>query len=99
MHLNIANQVTPSGIDLEKSVALIPFSFSIKKDENDNNKPKLFINVIPDLAATFFEDIIEQLMNVNDQPLKSINGNDPFDYIQYFTGNKYFQTKNRHATF
>ena len=99
MHLNIANQVTPSGIDLEKSVAIIPFYFSIKKDENDNNKPKLYANLIPDYVATFFEDNIEQLMKVNGQPLKSINGNDPFDYIQDFIGNKYFQTKNRHATF
>lgn len=97
MHLNIASQVTQNGIDLEKSVAVIPFSFSIRK--NENNETKLYIDPIIELVKIFFQDYIPQIEKVINTPLKSINEGDPFDYIQNFIGNKFFQTKNRHATF
>ena len=95
LHLNIVSLISPNGIDLEKSYACLPFSFYIQKDKN--NVPKLYIEL--ESTKDFFPNISEKLELLQEYPLSSINGSTPFDYIQNFIGNKYGQTKNRHATF
>ena len=97
LHLNIISQVSPNGIDLSKSFAVLPFTFYIKKDDNDEKK----LYILPDEEYTklFYPELSEKLEEIQDYPLSSINESNPFDYIQNFIGNRYEQTKNRHATF
>ena len=90
LHLNILYN------EYIKSSYCLPFSFIIK--ENEQNIPKLYIykNNCFDLFPEEKRNAIELLL---DKAITSINGKDPFDYIQNFVGNKFIQVKNRHATF
>ena len=97
LHLNIISQVSPNGIDLSKSFAVLPFTFYIKKD--DNNETKLYILPDEEFTKFFYQELSEKLEEIQDYPLSSINESNPFDYIQNFIGNNYEQTKNRHTTF
>ena len=96
-HLNIVSEFSPEGVDLSKSIAFVPFSFNIKKDTE--NKAKLYIEPLPADVKQFFPELEQKLKELQEIPLTSINGSDPFNYIQYFIGNKFFQSKNPHATF
>ena len=97
-HLNIVSESSPDGVDLSKSIAFIPFSFNIKKD-TDTDNAKLYIEPQSLFLNKFFPEYKDQIEKLKKFPLKFINGNDPFNYIQNFIGNKFSQSKNPHATF
>ena len=96
-HLNIVSDSSPNGVDLPKSFGFVPFDFNIKKD-SDNNA-KLYIEPNPLFLEKFFPEYKQNLTELQKFPLTSINGSDPFNYIQNFIGNKFSQSKNPHATF
>jgi hypothetical protein len=82
--------------EFEKYLANLPFSFIIKKLENENSF-RIFIEknqYFQFLNDEKEKDFIETHLNI---PLKKINGIDPFDYIQNWS--QFLSVKNIHAQF
>ena len=100
MHFNIVALKTSKGKYIDKITACIPFKFYVGKDIKDNNKTKIYIKYFEDCATFFDEDVKAYIKNKSDEKiaLKSINDEDPFDYIQNW-GWKYLGTKNPHGEF
>ena len=99
MHLNIFSLKSPNKRKLEGVSACIPFSFYIDKDSNDN-KVKVYIKYFENCAKYYNDEIKNYVWTKSETKiaLKSINGKDPFDYIQNFGWN-YFGTKSLHGYF
>ena len=79
--------------------ACIPFSFNIQLDEN--NKYQLYIKKDSKCPFNYTDPELNQFIDdsIKDKTfILSINGKDPFDYIQNF-GKEYFNLKSEHAQF
>ena len=66
-----------------------------------NGKQRMFASCISEGYLKYFKDypkIYEFCVTFYDLPIKTINGNDPFEYVNNFGGN-YLSTKNKHGTF
>ena len=66
-----------------------------------HEEPRLFAKCSEDVLLNKFEDFeyIQEYCNDLDQkPIKNINGQDPFEYINNFCGT-FISTKNDHGTF
>ena len=91
-------------LELQKFYILAPVEFYLKEI---NNEPKIFVTCLED---EFQDRNVENVENVDinqvlntcsdnkDKPVKLINDEDPFDFINNFGGN-FLSTKNKHATF
>ena len=97
-------QINWNLLNLNDFYIISPIEFYIK---NVDNKPRLFIRCLPDNFLNFFIDpdfseyssyICNNNGNEEQYPVKSINGGDPFDYINNFGGD-FSSTKNEHSTF
>ena len=77
-----------------------PFHYYI--DEDNEGKQRIFAECLPDEALEHFifenDFSILNFCHQNQAPVKSINGKDPFEYINNFGGN-FAATKNIHGTF
>jgi len=83
-------------IEFENYLAYLPFTFIIKKPENENNF-RIFIEKNQNfqfLNDKKEKDFIETHLDI---PLKKINDIDPFDYIQNWS--QFLSVKNIHAQF
>jgi hypothetical protein len=77
---------------------LSPFMYYIQEY---NGKPRMFASCLSTNYIQYFKNpllIYEFCVVFNNLPIKSINGKDPFEYINNFGGN-YLSTKNTHGTF
>ena len=97
LHFRIYGMNTPSGIKFHYMGACLPFSFHVLKE---NDEAKMYIKYFPDCGVYFSREIREYVQKKaeNKTYLKSINGQDPFDYIQNW-GRKYKGNKSPHAHF
>ena len=79
--------------------ACLPFSYYVDK-KNGETVPKVYIKYFPDCAVYFSKEIREyvRLLDEYQVALVSINGQNPFDYIQNM-GTKYWGPKSPHAHF
>ena len=77
-----------------------PFHYYI--DEDNEGKQRIFAECLPDEVLEYFifenDFSILDFCHQNQAPVKSINGKDPFEYINNFGGN-FAATKNIHGTF
>ena len=92
-HLRVYSIKTPKGISLKKYHVNLPFDFIIKEH---NSQFRIFIkknNYYSKYDKTVQKVIDDHLQS----PLKSINGIDPFSYIQNWS--KFRGLKNLHAQF
>ena len=83
---------------LEQFAFISPIKFKINKN---NNETRIFgSNNIKDEYKKFFRNnsIFEIIEKNKDIPIKSINGKNPFDFINDF-GKNYFEFKNPHGNF
>ena len=95
LHLSISAFKTPKGIIFEQYAAALPFSYVIKKD---NNSGKFKIYIQNNYLISYYEESVQKfILEHLDVPLKNINDQDPFDYIQNWS--KYNAAKNEHAQF
>ena len=92
-HFIIAGKKSPNGFNLDKMVMCLPFKLYIK----DDNDPKIFIEKF-ECYKYFNNNVQEFIDNHLNSSIKSINGKDPFDYIQNFT-NFFSLHHSSHATF
>ena len=77
---------------------LSPFMYYIQEY---NGKQRMFASCISQSYLKYFKDfakVYEFCVTFYDLPIKTINGKDPFEYINNFGGN-YLSTKNKHGTF
>ena len=92
-------QINWNLLDLKSFFILSPVKFTIKEIDGE---PKIFISCLSEDFADFMDEdiniVLESCENNIDSPVKLINGQDPFDYINNFGGN-FVSTKNVHATF
>ena len=93
-HLEINSYQTPTGIQFDQYSVVMPFSYEIKEFKGEK---RLFVKVRIDTIGLFDKEIQNFVRNHSEIPIKSINGMDPFDYIQNFT--HFFGVKNVHGTF
>ena len=98
LHFRIFGSATPSGIKIDQITACLPFSFYVDKDSNE--EVKIYIKYYESCAPYFSEEERQFVKEKSDKKiaLKSINGKDPFDYIQEW-GRKYRGNKSPHAHF
>ena len=99
LHFRIFGGSTPSGIKLNQITACLPFKFYVEKDEKDD-KVKMYVKYYEECGAFFSEkerDFVKEKSD-NKTALKSINNEDPFDYIQKW-GRIYRGNKSPHAHF
>ena len=85
------------GFGYEKYVLLCPIQLRTKIDKDN----KAYSIAEAEFDESFFRNGTEifKIINQNKgEPIKSINGKTPFDFIQTF-GNPYFQLKNEHASY
>ena len=99
LHFNIHGIKTPKGTKFSYMTACLPFSYYIAK-KNEGSEPKVYIKYFPDCAVYFSKEVREnvQLLDKYQVALVSINGQNPFDYIQNI-GTKYWGPKSPHAHF
>ena len=92
-------QINWNLLNLKSFIILSPVEFNIKEIDGE---PKIFISCLSEDFAEFMDEdinmVLESCENNIDSPVKLINGQDPFDYINNFGGN-FVSTKNIHATF
>ena len=86
-------------LNLDDFFIIAPIEFIIKEI---NGIPKIFPNCI-DEVFIYCDDhevseALELCENYKNSPIKTINGNNPFDYINNF-GDNFASTKNQHALF
>ena len=98
IHLNIYSFKTPKGIIFEQYGAILPFDFVIKNSTNDTEKGEFKIYIVPNRFIDNCEDSTKKfIFDHVDIPLKTIEDQDPFEYIQNWS--KFTATKNDHAQF
>ena len=99
IHFNIISFRSFNGKILEQVSACIPFKFIIDKDIRDS-KVKVYIKYYEKCSLYYNDDINNYIKSKSENqiPLKFINGQDPFDYIQNW-GRKYFSPKSPHGHF
>ena len=99
LHFNIQGIKTPKGIKFSYMTACLPFSYYVNKKSGED-APKVYIRYFPDCAVYFSQEVREnvQLLEKNQTALVSINGQNPFDFIQN-RGTKYWGPKSPHAHF
>ena len=97
-HLTICSFKSPKGIIFEQYEAVLPFYFVIKNSSNNIEKGEFKMYIVPNRHIDNCEESIQKfiLSHVN-IPLKTIDDQDPFDYIQNWS--KFSATKNEHAQF
>lgn len=85
-------------LNLDQFFVLGPIDYSLKEDED--GKPKIFGECLDSQLEDFERgsDISDICQYYTNTPITSINGMDPFDYINNFGGN-FLSTKNTHGTF
>ena len=98
LHFRIFGLNTPSGIKLDQITACLPFKFYVDKDSN--NVTKMYIKYYDDCAVYYNEEKRNYLKEKSDNKiaLRSINNENPFDYIQKW-GRIYRGNKSPHAHF
>ena len=97
LHFRIFGLNTPKGIKLDQITACLPFSFYVGKDKENNIK--MYIKYFENCAAFYSEDERNYIKERSEKiPLKYINNENPFDYIQKW-GRKYRGNKSPHAHF
>ena len=98
LHFNIMGFTTPKGVKFNYMSACLPFSYYVEKDENEI--PKIYIKYFQDCAIYFDEKVKKSVEEIANKkiPLVTINGENPFDYIQNW-GKNYRDTKSPHALF
>ena len=79
--------------------ACLPFSFYVEKKEEEEI-PKIYIKYYSYCAKYFDDKVKNKIQDIinNKKPLKLINNEDPFDYIQKW-GREYKGNKSSHAHF
>ena len=86
-------------LNLDQFFILSPVQFIIKEFEGS---PRIFVECLPELFEEDFDMEFSESLNeieINSiYPIKSINDNNPFDYINNF-GEDFLSTKNLHSTF
>ena len=86
-------------LNLDDFFILAPIDFIIKEV---NGKPKIFPNCIDEAFINCNDqealDVLALCVEYTESPIKSINGYNPFDYINNF-GDIFLSTKNEHALF
>ena len=93
LHFDIFPLNTPEQYEFSKYLAFLPFDFKIKKY---NNEYRIFI--VKNVYLFYYDKEIEEFINNHlNNPLKSINNIDPFEYIQNWS--KFTSTKNPHSQF
>ena len=98
LHLSICSFKTPKGIIFEQYGAALPFAFVIKNSTNDTEEGDFKMYIEPnDYLENYEESVQKFILEHVDIPLKTIDDQDPFDYIQNWS--KYAATKNGHAQF
>ena len=98
LHLSIYSFKTPKGIIFEQYGAALPFAFVIKNTTNDTEEGEFKMYIDPNFFFGYYEESVQQFIFEHiDIPLKTIEDQDPFDYIQNWS--KYTATKNDHAQF
>ena len=90
--INLENNI----IDFSKYSACLPFKF--RMDYDDYNETKIFIKDFPYCSNYYDKNIKDFILNHENVSLVSINGINPFDFIQNF-GKDFYDTKNPHARF
>ena len=90
---------SPSFNNLSNYVGLLPITFHIKTDENNNYQ--LYLKKVEIVPFIYDDETIPEFINkATEQELtvSSINDTDPFEFIQNF-GKEYFDLKNKHSRF
>ena len=89
--------------DISSLNLLGPFDYRI--DQDANGKIRMYADCVADEDLEYFRNFIEdenidieEFCSTNEAPIKSINNQDPFDYVTNFGGN-FVSTKNVHGTF
>ena len=94
LHFNIEPYSTKNGSQIYYYQVFLPFSFAIRKDEN--NEQRIFI--VKNQYMDYYDNETKQFINSHlNIPLKSINDIEVFDYIQNWS--QYRSCKNSHAQF
>ena len=89
----------PNFNNASKYMACIPFTFNIKKDENNDYQLYMKENAL--CPFIYSEETINQFINnatENNLIISSINDKDPFDFIQNF-GKEFLDLKSNHSRF
>ena len=100
LHLKIYAVKTPKGISLDKTQLCLPFQFYVDTVKIDNKEvPKVFIKLFP-ICSYFYKPEIREFLNkkCNNVIVESINGKDPFEFIQNW-GRDIRGTKSPHGHF
>jgi len=98
IHLTINSFKTPKGIIFEQYGASLPFNFIIKNSKNDTEEGEFKMYIVPNRYINNYEESVQKFIRDHvDIPLKTIDDQDPFDYIQNWS--KFETTKNDHAQF
>jgi len=98
IHLTITSFKTPKGIVFEQYGASLPFNFIIKNSKNDTEEGEFKMYIVPNNYINKYEESYQKFIKDHlDIPLKTIDDQDPFDYIQNWS--KFTAAKNDHAQF
>ena len=95
-HLSIVAIEGWEYIDFLNSFICYPFAYLIKKDSK--NVPKVYMRLIEWVLNEYDEDVQNFLKENQNNPILSINGIDPFDFIQNYA-NEIYACKNEHCSF
>ena len=95
LHFSILSYETNNKVQFGQYMVKLPFKFIIKK-YGENNDTRLFITK-NDNIKDLDDDIKKFIDSHLDQPIKSINDLDPFDYIQNWS--KFAGCKSKHCQF
>jgi hypothetical protein len=89
--------------DISSLNLLGPFDY--RMDQDADGKIRMYADCVADEDLAYFRNFIEdenidieEFCSTNEAPIKSINNQDPFDYVTNFGGN-FVSTKNVHGTF
>ena len=91
--------ISPSLNKTKYYYACIPFSFEIQNDTNNEyqlyikNNPMCFFQYNEEKLKSFLDNSIKENISIS-----SINGKNPFDFLQNFT-TEYYNLKNEHSYF
>ena len=97
LHLSIIAYDGWEYINFYFSYVYSPFKYLIKNDNNEN-KPKVYMKIIDKMLNTYDENVQKFLRENENNPIKSINNSDPFDFIQNY-GKEFYSCKNEHCSF
>jgi len=97
-HLDITSFKTPKGIIFEQYIAALPFNFIIKNSKNNTEEDEFKMYIVPNNYINNYEESDKKFIRDHENiPLKTIEDQDPFDYIQNWS--KFTAVRNDHAQF